>query len=242
LFWGEQQPFVSSGCGGLYFFDVMSRIRISWPAAFVLGCAILAILVFMLFQQVASWPGRLVDAFTHESADRIEKVRNILADSFQLRPRISIKDHVVYEQSQNVLELTVLTKDTEVTRESDQTWFGSTKHIRIRATFRLHAGFDLEKKCDVTVRGPVILVKLPRAKILSTEVLGWHVEQLQDGLWNKIQPQDVQDELKALPELATGKEPNLPQEAQQHFEEQLQQKLAPLGYKVRVEYEPDELQ
>jgi hypothetical protein len=139
------------------------------------------------------------------------------------------------------LELTVLTKDTEVTRESDQTWLGSTKHIRIRATFRLHSGFDLEKKSEVTVQGPIVLVKLPRAKILSTEVLGWKVEQLQDGLWNKIQPEDVQAELKALPELATAKEPNLPEEAQQHFEKQLQEKLASLGYKVRVEYEQSEL-
>ena len=226
---------------GAVFFDAMSRVRISWPLAFVLACAIIAILVFMVFEQVAGWPSRFFDAFTQQSADQVEKMRNVLADSFQLRPRISIKDHVVYEQSQNVLELTVLTKDTEVTRESDQTWFGSTKHIRIRATFRLHAGFDLEKKCEVTVQGPTVLVKLPPAKILSAEVLGWNVEQLQDGLWNKIQPEDVQAELKALPELATAKEPKLPEEAQQHFEKQLEEKLAPLGYKVRVEYEQSEL-
>jgi hypothetical protein len=226
---------------GAVFFSAMSRFRISWPLAFVLVCAIIAILVFMVFRQITSWPSRFVDAFTHESAGQVEKIRNILADSFQLRPRISVKDHVVYEQSQNVLELTVLTKDTEVTRESDQTWLGSTKHIRIRATFRLHAGFDLEKKCDVTVQEHAVRVKLPRAKLLSTEVLDWNVEQLQDGLWNKIQPQDVQAELKALPELATAKEPNLPQEAQEHFEMQLQEKLAPLGYKIHVEYEQGEL-
>jgi hypothetical protein len=92
----------------------------------------------------------------------------------------------------------------------------------------------------VTVHGSTVIVKLPRAKILSAEVLGWNVEQLQDGLWNKIQPEDVQAELKALPELATAKEPNLPEEAQQNFEKQLEEKLAPLGYKVRVEYEPSE--
>jgi hypothetical protein len=182
-----------------------------------------------------------MEAFTHESASQIEKVRNVLSDSFQLRPRISIKEHVVYEQSQNVLELTVLTKDTEVTRESDQTWLGSTKHIRIRATFRLHAGFDLEKKCEVTIQGSTILVKLPQAKILSTEVLDWNVEQLQDGLWNKIQPEDVQAELKALPQLATAKEPNLPEEAQRNFQKQLQDKLAPLGFQVKVEFEQSEL-
>jgi Protein of unknown function (DUF4230) len=226
---------------GAVFFNAMSRLRISWPLAFVLVCTIIAILVFIIFQQVASWPTRFLDTFTHDSANQIERVRDVLADSFQLRPRISIKDHVIYEQSQNVLELTVLTKDTEVTRETDQTWFGSTKHIRIRATFRLHAGFDLEKKADVTVQGSTLVVKLPKAKILSTEVLGWNVEQLQDGLWNKIQPGDVQAELKALPELATAKEPNLPEEAQQDFQQQLQEKLAPLGYQVRVEYAPGEL-
>ena len=226
---------------GAVFFSAMSRIRISWPLAFILGCAIIAILVFVVFRQIASWPATFVNSFTHESSDQIEKIRNVLADSFQLRPRISVKDHVVYEQSQNVLELTVLTKDTEVTRESDQTWFGSTKHIRMRATFRLHAGFDLEQKCNVKVQGSAVLVELPRAKILSTEVLDWNVEQLQDGLWNKIQPEDVQAELKALPELAMAKEPNLPEEAQRSFQQQLQEKLAPLGYQVKVQFEPGEL-
>jgi hypothetical protein len=226
---------------GAVFFSPMSRFRISWPFAFVLACAIIAILVIMVFREIANWPSHLMEAFTHESASQIEKVRNVLSDSFQLRPRISIKEHVVYEQSQNVLELTVLTKDTEVTRESDQTWLGSTKHIRIRATFRLHAGFDLEKKCEVTIQGSTILVKLPQAKILSTEVLDWNVEQLQDGLWNKIQPEDVQAELKALPQLATAKEPNLPEEAQRNFQKQLQDKLAPLGFQVKVEFEQSEL-
>jgi hypothetical protein len=226
---------------GAVFFSAMSRFRISWPVAFVLSFGIIAILVFVVFQQITSWPSRFIDSFTHESAGQIEKVRNVLADSFQLRPRISVSDHVVYQQSQNVLELTVLTKDSEVTRESDQTWLGSTKHIRIRATFRLHAGFDLEKKCDVTIKGSTVSVKLPRAKILSTEVLDWNVEQLQDGLWNKIQPEDVQTELKALPELAMAKEPNLPEEAQQSFQQQLQEKLAPLGYQVKVEFEQTEL-
>ena len=201
----------------------------------------MAILISMVFIQITTWPSRFIDSFTHESANRVEKLRDVLADAFQLRPRISFKDHVVYEQSQNVLELTVLTKDTEVTREADQTWFGSTKHIRIRATFRLHAGFDLEKKCEVTIQGSTVLVKLPRAKILSTEVLDWNVEQLQDGLWNKIQPEDVQAELKALPELATAKEANLPEEAQKSFQRQLQEKLTPLGYHVKVEFEPSDL-
>jgi hypothetical protein len=58
---------------GAVFFDAMSRFRISWPLALVLACAITAIMVFMVFQQVASWPSRFFDAFTQQSADQIEK-------------------------------------------------------------------------------------------------------------------------------------------------------------------------
>jgi hypothetical protein len=226
---------------GAVFFNAMPRFRISWPLAVVLIAGIIAVLLYTVFTQIASWPGQVFDAVSHGSANQIEKLRDVLADSFQLRPRISVKDRVVYQQSQNVLELTVLTKDTEITHESDQTWLGSTKHIRIRATFRLHAGFDLEKKCDVTLQDSTVVIRLPEAKILSNEVLDWNVEQLQDGLWNKIQPSDVQAELRALPQLALSKEPNLPAEAQQEFQKQLQEKLAPLGYKVRVEFESDNL-
>jgi hypothetical protein len=226
---------------GAVFFKPMPRFRISWPLAVVLIAGIIAILLYTVFTQIASWPSHLFDAVSHGSANQVENLRNVLADSFQLRPRISVKDRVVYQQSQNVLELTVLTKDTEITHETDQTWLGSTKHIRIRATFRLHAGFDLEKKCDVTVQDSTVVIRLPQAKILSNEVLDWNVEQLQDGLWNKIQPSDVQAELRALPQLALSKEPDLPVEAQQEFQKQLQERLAPLGYKVRIEFESNDV-
>jgi len=40
LFWGEQQPFVSSGCGGLYFFGEMFGYRTPGGAALQLGSSI----------------------------------------------------------------------------------------------------------------------------------------------------------------------------------------------------------
>ena len=42
LFWGEQQPFVSSGCGGLYFFGEMHRRSYLVPLVFLLVVLILA--------------------------------------------------------------------------------------------------------------------------------------------------------------------------------------------------------
>jgi hypothetical protein len=139
------------------------------------------------------------------------------------------------------MQLTVLTKDAQVMHESDQSWLGSTKHIRIRATFRLHAGFDLDKECQVAVKGTTVTVTLPPAKIVSTEATHWEVEELQDGLWNKIQPQDVAAELNALPKIAEAQEPELAAEAQRAFERELSDKLKPLGYQAKVQTEANEM-
>ena len=237
LFWGEQQPFVSSGYGGLYFFERMNRSRFSWPLAFVLVALIGAGLIYFLFDRITSWPARALAAFTHESAASVAQLSNVLADTFQFRPRIVVKDKVFSESSQEVMQLTVLTRETQVTHESDQSWLGSTKHIRIRATVRLHAGFDLDKQCQVSAKGTTVTVTLPPAKILSTEVLHWEVEQLQDGLWNRIQPEDIAAELYALPKIAESQEPDLPAEAQRTFERELSEKLKPLSYDVKVQTE-----
>ncbi|HXM02261.1 MAG TPA: DUF4230 domain-containing protein [Chthoniobacterales bacterium] len=219
----------------------MTRSRFSWPLAFVLVALIGAALVYFIFDRLTSWPERAIASFTHESAASVAKLRDVLADTFQFRPRVVVKDKVFYESSQEVMQLTVLTKDTQVMHESDQTWLGSTKHIRIRATFRLHAGFDLDKECLVSVKGTTVTVTLPPAKILSTEVIHWEVEELQDGLWNKIQPQDVSAELNALPKIAEAQEPELAAEAQRAFERELSDKLKPLGYQAKVQTEANEM-
>jgi Protein of unknown function (DUF4230) len=215
----------------------MKRYRFSWPLAFVCVALTGAILIYFIFDRITSWPERAFAAFTHESASSVAKLRDVLADTFQFRPKIVVHDQVLYAASQEVMQLTVLTKDTQVTHESDQSWLGSTKHIRIRATFRLHAGFDLNKECQVSIKGTTVTVTVPPAKVLSTEVVHWEVEELQDGLWNKIQPEDVTAELNALPKIAQNQEPTLPAEAQQAFQRELTEKLKPLGYDVKVETE-----
>ena len=219
----------------------MTRRRFSWPLAFVIVALIGALLIYFVFDRLTSWPERAFASFTHESTASVAKLRDVLADTFQFRPRVVVRDKVFYESPQEVMQLTVLTKDTQVMHESDQSWLGSTKHIRIRATFRLHAGFDLDKQSQVSVQGTTVTVTLPPAKILSTEVLHWEVEELQDGLWNKIQPQDVTTELNALPKIAEEQEPDLPAEAQRAFERELTDKLKPLGYQAKVQTEAKEM-
>jgi hypothetical protein len=75
------------------------------------------------------------------------------------------------------------------------------------------------------VVGQDVSIKVPKAIILSVEPLSFSVDELNDGLWNKIQPQDVDRELQKMPELARAKAVSLPDEAELTFQQLLSQKL-----------------
>jgi len=131
-----------------------------------------------------------------------------------------------------------VSRETEVSHSINQTWFGSTKTIRLKVRYRVKAGFDLAKALQVNVTDQGATVKVPKAKILSIEPLSTSVEELKDGLWNKIRPQDLENELKAMPELVRDKENSLPIEAEQNFTRLLSERLA--DFPVHVEVQGDE--
>ena len=135
-----------------------------------------------------------------------------------------MNETAVFDQTKTALELVVVDRDTDVTHDSAETWFGSTKTIRIHATYRVKAGFDLSKNLEVSVAGQEVNIKVPKATILSVEPLSLTVDELRNGLWNKIQPQDIDRELKKMPELARAKAASLPDEAEQTFERLLSRK------------------
>ena len=72
------------------------------------------------------------------------------------------------------------------------TWAGSSKRIKLHGTYLVKAGFDLRKKFTVHVRPDEILMELPHAQILSVEQEHLEVLTLENGLWNRISPDDIQ--------------------------------------------------
>ena len=101
----------------------------------------------------------------------------------------------------------------------------------------MKAGFDLSQKLEVNVTGRDVNIKVPKAKILTIEPLSIIVEELRDGLWNKIQPQDVDRELQRMQELARTKASPLPNDAELTFKRLLSQKLGDLN--VHLETQSD---
>ncbi|HEY1476278.1 MAG TPA: DUF4230 domain-containing protein [Chthoniobacterales bacterium] len=214
----------------------MNRRRYLWPAALLLVVLLLALIFKMLFDQVTSWPARELHAvFSDQALSEARKVRDAFVDLFQLQPKISVKDSVVFEQTKTALELAVVSRDIQVTSDDAQTWLGSIKTIRIHATYRVKAGFDLSQKLEINVAGRDVDIKVPKAKILTIEPLSIIIEELRNGLWNKIQPQDVDRDLQRMHDLAQTKASPLTDEAELTFKRLLSQKLGDLNVHVQTD-------
>ena len=219
---------------GAVLFVEMDRKKHLFPIVLLLVALFLVFTGKMLFDQVTSWPARMINSASDQASAQVRKIRDAFVDLFELQPKITVKQEVMYDQAKTAPELAILSRDIVVTRDAAQTWLGSTKTIRIHATYRVKAGFDLAQKLEVKVSDHEADIKIPKAKILSVEPLSVVVEELRDGLWNKIQPQDVDRELAKMQELARAKAGSLPDDAEQSFERLVSQKLSDLNVHIEI--------
>ena len=157
-----------------------------------------------------------------------------------LQPRVSVNDHVVIEQPAAKLEVATVSRETTVERDFEHQWLGSTKRMRVRGDYVVRAGFDLKKPVEVHVQGRKVVAELPPPVVLSVDQLSLEVLDVKDGLWNKITPADVVDEVRTLPETAKQKaaQSGIQFEAVEAFRSELQEKLGP-GYQLEFEITPE---
>ena len=201
--------------------------RISWPLAFTLIALIVTIVAVVIFLRVETWPARTA----RQSTAKLEKIGKDLRAAFidvaHLQPRITINNRVYMEQSAPVSELAVLSRRIEVEHEFLHTWVGSSKRVKLHGTFVAKAGFDLQQNLSIDIRPREIVVQLPHAKILGVEQEQVDVLAYENGLWNRISGQDLQDELSVLPKVAWKRamENGLPAEAERTLQRQLDERL-----------------
>ena len=205
-------------------FDPPRRSRFSWKLVLVAIVAIIAGLSAWIFYRIETWPER--------TATRVSKA---FAELGHLQPRITIKDRVFFEQTKSVLELAVVSRETQVEHEMEHEWLGSKKRIRLRGTYQIKAGFDLTQPFSVRVEGSRIETRMPPPRILSVDSKDIEVTVFENGLWNKISPAELENELRTLPNLARQKagEAGLQKEAFDAFTARVRDKFAP-EYQVEV--------
>ena len=204
-----------------------SRCRIAWPIALTLVALIIGATILIIFLRLETWPARTARQSTAELERLGKNLRAAFIDIAHLQPRITINDRIYMEQTTPVSELVVLSRRIEVEHELLHTWVGSSKRVKLHATFIAKAGFDLRKGLSIDIRPDQIMVQLPHAQILGVEQQQVDLLAFENGLWNHISGQDVQSELSALPELARKKaaESGLSAEAEESLQQQLEQRI-----------------
>jgi hypothetical protein len=192
--------------------------RLSWKLVFLLIVLALLGVGAWIYYRMDTWPQRT----TREVLRAFREVAGVA-------PQIAIHDRVVFEQTKDALELAVVTRETAVEREMEHAWLGSRKRIRLRGTYVVKAGFDLDEHLAVQIDGRRIRVELPPPKILSVDSRDTEVLAFENGFWNKIEPAELEAELRALPELARRKavQSGLPGEALETFQKRLRDQFAP---------------
>jgi hypothetical protein len=201
--------------------------RISWPVALTLVALIVAAVVVIVFLRLESWPARTAHQGTAELERLGKDLRSAFVDIAHLQPRITINNRVYLEQTTPTSELSILSRRIEIEHEFQNTWAGSSKRVKLHATFAVKAGFDLRQDLSVDLRPDEIIVQLPHAQILGVEQQQLEVLAFENGFWNRISANDVQNELSILPQLARQKatEANLPEQAEQALQQQLDARI-----------------
>ena len=188
---------------------------------------IIAAVVLIVFLRLETWPARTAQQST-AGLERLGKdLRAAFIDIAHLQPRITINNRVYMEQTMPVSELIVLSRRIEVEHELLHTWVGSSKRVKLHGTFNVKAGFDLRQNLSIDIRPNEIIVQLPPAQILGIEQVQMDVLAFENGFWNRISGEDVQNELSILPQLVREKavESNLPAEAERTLQRQLNERI-----------------
>lgn len=201
--------------------------KFSWPAALTLVVLILVAAGVLIFWRLETWPARTVGQGA-EDLERLGKdLRSAFIDIAHLQPRITINNRTVVDAATSTAELAILERQLKVKREFQHSWAGSSKRIKLSGTFLVKAGFDLRQDVAVDVRPDEILIQVPHATIVGLEEQRVDVLALENGLWNKITGQDLENELGQLPEMARRQalEIDLPTEAEQELQRQLNKRI-----------------
>jgi hypothetical protein len=203
------------------------RRRFSWPLAFTLVGLIVAAALTFVFLRLESWPARTARQSTAELERLGRDVRDAFVDVAQLQPRITINNRVYLERTTATAQLAILSRQVEVEHELLHTWAGSTKRVKLHATFNAKAGFDLQRDVSVDLKPEEISVSLPHASILGVEQTRVEVLAFENGFWNRISAQDLETQLAILPDLARQKaaESGILAEAETALQKQLDDRI-----------------
>ncbi len=207
------------------------RSFISWPIALVLVAAIIAATALFIIHELTSSAGEVID----KGAGAAERVVGIITGIWNVQPEILYDDSVIVEKGEGASKLVVVEHPVEVRREMNHEFLRSTKRLRVEGKFKALAGFDLEKPFQIEVIDNIVQITLPEPEIIAIESDQLEISEMRNGLWNKLTPEEVEQAMNELPDLARDKVTslNILDEAVADFGRQIQERLG-AGWEVEV--------
>ena len=171
----------------------------------VLGWVVAAAALTIALTLLLFW--RMSAEITDEARRMAESIATGFNQALNFTPQISVDSIVIVAADTPVLELATLQKQALVRHRWTHTWLYSTKNLELEATFTARAGFDLKDPVRINIdpRTRFVSADLPPPKLLSLGMGDVRVHQDEDGLWNKLTPQDREQAFRVLEEKARRK-------------------------------------
>ncbi len=185
-------------------------------------CLLLAGLAWVGARWAERLPARIQAATEEEFRRRAVDMRARFFEIAHFEPRIRVREKVIAESNAEIAELAFLEKNTEVSREFTHTWAGSTKTLRLRGKYRVKIGSNLLNRFEIQVEKSHRRILLPTPGILSVEQTDLRVESLENGLWNPVSADDLQESIAALQRQARDECAGLVGQARDNFARRLQ--------------------
>jgi Protein of unknown function (DUF4230) len=161
-------------------------------------------------------------------------------------PSVSVNGLTVIEQTLPILELATAEQTLFKEYSWSHTFLGSTKTLMLRGEFVIKAGFDVHEEFAFNIdqananrseQQPRIVIRLPKAKILSLEMKTYKVERDESGFWNGITPDDRTRAVAALQADArlSAEQSGILQKAREMLEQKIRASVQERGFEsIRI--------
>ncbi len=172
--------------------------------------------------------------FPNKTLSIAKELAETVKNTFGLTPQVTINQKIVYKRTNEILQLAMLEQDFDVEYETSHKLLGSEKRISLRGAYRAKIGFDLQKGFNIEIRrgrlfrpGRIVL-RLPRAEVLSVEPLEIQ-KSVSSGLINWVTQKDIESAARELEKLALDKASKLDMlaDAEKRIENRLNEALLP---------------
>jgi hypothetical protein len=160
----------------------------------VLGSVFLIALAIAAYVLLVVIPGKVAQ----QAYDGAKRLGKDIENAFNFTPEVTVNNTVVLQQQSPILELATLSQTFQHQYKWTNTWFKSTKEIRISGTFVAKVGFNLDRRFAVQVDDDKATVFLPEPIILSLEPQGDVKFEDENGIWNLVKDVDRSRALNAF--------------------------------------------